>query len=166
MTTIQFELRLERPEDAAAIEAINVQAFGPGRFAKAAYRLREGIAHDPALSFVAIAGTLPIGTVRLTPIRIGERPALLLGPLAVLPDWSGRGAGRALVRRALDAARIAGHAVVLLVGDESYYGPLGFSRLAPNAVTLPGPVDPARVLVAGLAPAALDGLAGAATARG
>jgi predicted N-acetyltransferase YhbS len=51
---------------------------------------------------------------------------------------------------------------VLLVGDEPYYGPLGFARLPPYAVTLPGPVDPARVLIASLAPNAAVGLTGKA----
>jgi predicted N-acetyltransferase YhbS len=157
-----FTLVLERPEDAAAIEALNELAFGPGRFARAAYRLREGVPHDPALSFVALAGATMVGSVRLTRIRIGGRPALLLGPLAVVPEWKGRGAGKGLVRTALAAARAAGHQVVLLVGDEPYYGPLGFTRLPPYTITLPGPADPLRVLVAELQPGALEGLSGTA----
>ena len=163
MTSEAFTFRAERPADDAAIEAIHADAFGPGRYARAAFRLREGVPHDPTLSFVAEAGGRVIASVRLTPIRIGGRPALLLGPLAVIPAFKGRGAGKRLVVIALDAARAAGHAVVLLVGDEPYYGPLGFVRLPRYAVTLPAPADPDRVLFAGLAPGALDGLGGAAT---
>src|SRR6185312_17219913 len=103
-----------------------------------------------------------VASVRLTPIRIGTLPALLLGPLVVDPEYKGKGAGKKLVRISLEAARAAGHRLVLLVGDEPYYGPLGFARLPPYAVTLPGPVDPARVLIAGLAPNAAVGLKGAA----
>ena len=36
---------------------------------------------------------------------------------------------------------------VLLVGDEPYYGPLGFARTVPGAIQFPGPVDPNRVLL-------------------
>lgn len=162
MTSHPFTYRLETPADDPLIEAIHADAFGPGRFARAAFRLREGVPHDPTLSFVAHAGDRLIASVRLTPIRIGDRPALLLGPLAVVPEFKGRGAGKRLVRIALDAARAAGHAAVLLVGDEPYYGPLGFVRLPRYAITLPAPADPDRVLVAGLMPGALDGLAGAA----
>lgn len=160
-----FEYRLEQPDDDPAIEALNRAAFGPGRFARAAYRLREGVPHDPALSFVAHAGACMIASVRLTPIVIGGRPALLLGPLVVLPSCKGQGAGKALVRMAVETARAAGHEAIMLVGDLEYYGPLGFSRLKPYTVTLPGPVDPDRVLVAGLVDGALERLVGPATRR-
>jgi predicted N-acetyltransferase YhbS len=163
MSANSFDIRPIDPADAATIETLHEIAFGPGRFARTAYRLREGVPPDPRLSFVAVAGGALVGSVWMTPIRIGARPALLLGPLAVRPDWAGRGVGRALVRRALEAARSAGHKVVMLVGDLPYYGPLGFQQVAPGAITLPGPVDPARVLVAPLTPDALEGLAGRAT---
>ena len=157
-----FTYRLEAPADASAIEAIHADVFGPGAYTRAAFRLREGVPHDPALSFVAEADGSLVASVRLTPIAIGGRPALLLGPLAVPPDHKHQGAGRQLVRIGLAAARAAGHAVVMLVGDEPYYGPLGFTRLKPYQITLPAPVDPYRVLVAGLAEGALDGLSGPA----
>lgn len=160
-----FTYRLEGPGDEPAIEALHAEAFGPGRYARAAYRLREGVAHDPALSFVAHVGEEMIASVRMTAIAIGEGPALLLGPLVVLPAYKGQGAGRTLVRMAVEAAREAGHDVVMLVGDLDYYGPLGFSRLRRYQITLPGPVDPDRVLVAGLVDGALEGLSGAATRR-
>ncbi len=162
MSACPFSFRLEQPSDAAEIDALHAHAFGPGRFARAAFRLRENVPHDPGLAFVATAGGTLVASVRLTPIRIGGRAALLLGPLAVKPPHKGRGAGKQLVRIALAAAAEAGHGVVLLVGDEPYYGPLGFRRLERGAITLPAPVDPDRVLVAGLAPNALDGLAGKA----
>jgi len=124
------------------------------------------VPHDPELSFVARAAERVIASVRLTPIAIGERPALLLGPLVVFPPLKGQGARRNLVRIAVDAARVAGHEVVMLVGDEPYYGPLGFSRLESHAITLPGPVDPERVLVCGLKPGAIEGLSGPARRPG
>jgi predicted N-acetyltransferase YhbS len=162
MTASPFTYRPEQPAENNEIEALHAEAFGPGRFARAAFRLREDVSHDPALSFVALCGEELVASVRLTPIRIGERPALLLGPLAVKPPHKGRGAGKQLVRIALQAAREAGHHVVLLVGDEPYYGPLGFVRLERDTITLPAPVDPDRVLVAGLTPDALEGLGGRA----
>ena len=157
-----FTVQAERAEDDAAIEALHEAAFGPGRFARAASLLREGVPHDPELSFVATAGLAMIASVRLTPIRIGHRPALLLGPLAVVEGWKGRGAGKSLMRTALAASREAGHEVVLLVGDEPYYGPFGFVALPPYRITLPAPADPARVLVCPLVEGALEGLAGPA----
>jgi len=165
MTPGVFTYRLEQPDDDPTIDSLHEEAFGPGRFARAAYRLREGVLHDPALSFVACSGERMIASVRMTPIAIGSRPALLLGPLVVLPAFKGQGAGKQLVRMAVESAKAGGHAAVLLVGDLDYYGPLGFSRLARYQITLPGPVDPDRVLVAGLVEGALEGLGGAAARR-
>jgi predicted N-acetyltransferase YhbS len=162
MTAVEFAYRRELPADDPVIEDLHARAFGPGRFARAAFRLREGVPHDPGLSFVATLGDRVVASVRLTPIRIGTWPALLLGPLVVDPEFKGKGAGKKLVRISLEAAREDGHRLVLLVGDEPYYGPLGFARLPPYAVTLPGPVDPARVLIASLAPNAAVGLTGRA----
>ncbi len=162
MNSELFTYRQEQPDDTATIEALHADAFGPGRFTRAAYRLREGAPHDPTLSFVAPAGERMVASVRMTAITVGDRPALLLGPLVVLPDYKGQGAGRALVRMAVAAAQHAGHSIVILVGDEAYYGPLGFKRLKPYQITLPGPVDPFRVLAAELAKGALEGLSGAA----
>lgn len=139
-----------RPETAAeqdAIEALHEHAFGPGRFARTAFRLREGVAADPDLSLVAMVGDRLGGSVKITPIRIGETPSLLLGPLAVDPDYGSRGLGRALVAAAVEKARALGHRTILLVGDAPYYGPLGFHHVKPDVVIMPGPVDPARVLL-------------------
>ena len=152
----------EQADDALAIETLHEHAFGPGRFARAASVLREGVPHDPELCFVAKSGIDLIGSVRLTPIRIGSRPAILLGPLAVVDSWKGRGAGKSLMRTAMAAAKEAGHKVVLLVGDQSYYGTFGFIPLRPYQITLPAPADPTRVLVCPLTEDALEGLGGAA----
>jgi predicted N-acetyltransferase YhbS len=156
--------RVETPDDAAAIEAIHEETFGPGRFARTAFRLREGVPHDPLLSLVAIHDGDLVGSVRLTPIRIGEAPAMLLGPLAVRPHLKNRGIGKALMRHAMEAARQRGHSVVLLVGDLPYYWPFGFRAVPPGSIVMPGPVDPARLLVAELKPGAVDKARGIARA--
>jgi predicted N-acetyltransferase YhbS len=157
-----FTYRLERPADAAWIESTQAALFGPERFKRAAYVLRDGVPPDPTLSFVALAGEELVASVRMTPITIGGKAALLLGPLIVAANYRGQGAGRTLVKKAVDAARAAGHRLVLLVGDLPYYGPLGFTFLGRGVIALPAPVDLDRVLVAGLVQGALDGLAGRA----
>lgn len=162
MTSDTFTYRPEQPADVPTIERLQAELFGPERFKRAAYVLRDGVASDPALSFVALSGGRLIASVRMTPITIGGRAALILGPLIVIPEFKGRGAGKALVRMAVAAAREAGHSIVMLVGDLPYYQPLGFTFLGRDVITLPAPVDPDRVLVAGLVDGALDGLGGAA----
>ena len=49
-----WQIRPERPQDAPLVEALNEASFGPGRFAKSAYRLREGVDAVAGLGFVAI----------------------------------------------------------------------------------------------------------------
>ncbi|MEW5420612.1 GNAT family N-acetyltransferase [Amorphus sp. 3PC139-8] len=154
MTDKAYLLRLEEPGDCPEIDHLNDAAFGPGRFARTAYRLREGVPHDPLLSFVATWEGRLVGSVRLTPIRIGTSDAQLLGPLAVHPDVASRGIGRALVRISVERAAELGHRLVLLVGDPPYYGPLGFEPVPFGEITLPGPVDARRILAARLGPTA------------
>ena len=150
--------------DLGEIGRLHADVFGPGRFARTAYRVREGTPDLSQFCRVALIGARIIAAVRLTRVHIGQQSAaLLLGPLAVDPELKGQGYGRQLVAEALEAARAAGIALVVLVGDEPYYGKLGFVRVPPDQITLPGPVDPARLLAAELAPGALAATRGQVT---
>ena len=160
MAELTLTLLPESADDAVAIDRLHERTFGPGRMAKSAYRLREGHAHDLDLSFTARIGTLLVGSVRLTPVLVGDTKALLLGPLTVEPPFREHGIGRALIERALQEARAQGHRLMVLVGDEPYYGRLGFKRIPKGQATMPGPVDPARLLVCELADGAFDGVSG------
>ena len=160
MTESSLTILHETEGDAPAIERLHERTFGPGRYAKTAYRLRERVAHSIDLSFTARVGTLLVGSVRLSPVRIGETKALLLGPLTVEPPFRERGVGQALIARALEEARAKGHRLIILVGDEPYYGKSGFKPVPAGRAIMPGPVDPARLLVAELAVGAFDGVSG------
>ena len=160
MSELSLTILPETPEDALAIERLHERTFGPGRYAKSAYRIREGRAHLLDLSFTARIGTLLVGSVRLTPIFIGEAPAMLLGPLTVEPPFRERGVGGSLIIRVLKDAKAKGHKLVVLVGDEPFYIKSGFKKIPKGQVKMPGPVDPARLLVAELAPGAFEGVKG------
>ena len=131
----------------AVIELINEEAFGPGRHTRAAARIREQGPHDRSLSYICADNGETIASVRMTPVMAGGVKGHLLGPLAVRPSHKNRGIGRELVRIAIDAARRKGSEGVILIGDPPYYMPLGFEKVAYNALAFPGPVDPNRVLV-------------------
>lgn len=150
----------ETPAHDAEIEHINAEAFGPGRFARAAYKIREAGPHERALSFVAVHEGIVIASVRMTRIAAGEGHALLLGPLAVRPAFKNLGIGRRLVAIALHAAEKAGAPAVMLVGDEPYYGPLGFKRVPRGQVSMPRPVDLDRILVVEIEAGSLARLTG------
>ncbi|MDB5479802.1 MAG: GCN5-related N-acetyltransferase [Caulobacteraceae bacterium] len=150
----------ERAQDTRLVEGLIDRAFGPGRFAKTAERLRERQRPDLGLSFVAWGEGRAVGCVRQWPILIGDVPAVLLGPIAVQEDRRREGLGASLILRACDAARDAGYGAILLVGDEALFGPYGFSAAAASRVTLPGPVDQRRVLARALGSGAAAALSG------
>ena len=157
-----WDIRAEQQADRRAIEALVDRCFGPGRYAKTAYRLREGVEPDPRLSFVAVksADGVLLGSVRFWPVAIGGEPSLLLGPLAVEPELRGKGIGISLMQRGIEQARTLGFATMILVGDEPYYARVGFSKLPRGRVHMPGPVDPERLLGLALKNGALDALSG------
>jgi predicted N-acetyltransferase YhbS len=160
MPDLPLVLEPETPDDAEAILRLNERVFGPGRFARTAYRLRETTAADLSLSFVARVGPLLVGANAMTPVSIGGKPALLLGPLIVEPVFRSQGIGEALVQRSLQAAKAAGWTLAILVGDEPYYARMGFACAPPGRIALPGPVDPARLLYCELEPGALAAVSG------
>jgi len=160
MTDLSITILHETPADAAAIERLHERTFGPGRFARTAYRLREKAERRLDLCFTARVGTLLVGSLWQTPIVIGETPALFLGPVTIEPPFRGHGIGQALIRRALDDARGKGYRLVLLVGDAPYYGRLDFKPVPRRRLVMPGPVDPARLLICELVPGAFDGVGG------
>lgn len=156
-----FEIIHQRPEDAEKIPALLDKCFGSDRQQKTVYRLREDVPALAELSFVAYAGDDMIGTIEYWPIVIGDQyPALLLGPIAVEPQWQGKGIGVALIRQSLALAAEFGHSRVVLVGDPEYYARFGFVGAAPLGLALPGPVDMERLVVKALVPGALDGIGG------
>ncbi|AEH86668.1 GCN5-related N-acetyltransferase [Mesorhizobium opportunistum WSM2075] len=150
----------EIPAHDAEIEAINDEAFGPGRFVLAAYKIREAGGHERALSFVAVDGDIVVASVRMTRIAAGPGRALMLGPLAVRPAFKNLGIGRRLVAIALEAAAKAGAPAVILVGDEPYYGPLGFKRIPRGQISMPRPVDLDRLLSHEIVPGSVAKLLG------
>lgn len=145
----------ETPADAALIEALLDRAFGPGRFAKSSERVREFADFAPELSFCAWEGDRLAGVVRMWRVNVGATPVVFLGPLAVEPGLQSTGVGGQLVERACQAAKAAGEAAVLLVGDPPYFARFGFTG-APEAV-MPGPVDQKRVLMLAFAEVTLSG---------
>lgn len=132
----------EAAADAEQVAALIDSAFGPGRLAKTAERVRE--ASSAVCGLVVREGGRVVGSVRLWRIAVGGAPALFLGPIAVDAAARRGGLGAALVEAALRCAGTEGVAGVLLVGDLSYFSRFGFDVI-PGA-RMPGPVDPRRLL--------------------
>lgn len=147
----------------SAIDALFDQGFGPGRFAKTAERLREGNVERYDLSRVALKDGEIVAAGKVWPILIGGAPALFFGPFAVELDERHHGLGRIIIDSCVDAAIAAGERSMLLIGAASYFSPSGFEIVPQGLLTLPGPVDPARLQWRALQPGGLNGLSGAVT---
>ncbi len=159
MQEIQIHLAREVPADFWEVEALYDLTFAPGRTALSSYRLRDGVDPLPDLCLTAKdPDGILAGVVRCWPVKIGTAPTVLLGPIAVHPTRQGEGIAALLMMNCIDAARLAGWARVLLVGDFSYYGRFGFTRL--ENVVMPPPTNPARVLGLALISGAWDGITG------
>ncbi len=155
---------IERAVPGGEADSLLDTAFGPERRLKASYRLREGARIADGLSFTAReaeTGRLA-GVISFWPLRVGGdgRRALLLGPLAVHPDFQGNGLGGRLLSEGVEAARKKGHRLIFLVGDAPYYGRFGFRRVPAGRILMPGPYDPDRLLYLELEPGAFEGARG------
>jgi predicted N-acetyltransferase YhbS len=149
----------ETPADWWEVEALYDLCFAPGREMLSSYRLRRGVPPVPELCLTARDGDgILAGAIRNWPVRVGDRWALLLGPVAVHPTRQGEGIGALLMHRVIAEAPDDGWSRILLVGDEPYYRRFGFERL--NGVEMPPPTNPDRVLGLALRDGAWDGVAG------
>ena len=151
--------------DIPEIAALHARVFGPGRFSRTAYRIREDAPRVSRYCQQALVAGRLVAAVSFTEIEVGTKTdALLLGPLAVAPEFASQGLGRILITAGLDKAKQHGIAVVFLVGDQSYYARLGFGGVPAGQIKLPGPVDPSRLLVWQAEPDAIKGYSGMMTA--
>jgi len=126
-------IRPATPDDAAAIYAVHLAAFGRE------YEARIPGEVDAVISLVAEEDGEVVGHVLVSWFGLegSERGVLGLGPIGVLPANQGRGIGSALVRAALDGARELGEPVVVLEGNPAYYGRFGFTRSDEHGIEMP-----------------------------
>ena len=135
--------------DEPLIESLLDISFGIDRRLKTSYRLREGNMAAAGLSLVVRDEEVGIaGSISFWPLAIGLKgtPALLLGPLVVNPKRQNLGVGLALMNEGLQRGKLAGHKLVILVGDAPYYARVGFQKLPEGHLTMPGAVNPDRFL--------------------
>lgn len=126
----RWRTRPETAEDASAVRPLVAAAFGSEAEADLVDALRrDPDAWLPGLSYVAEA---PDGSIAahalITRCLVDGAPAAALAPVAVAPAYQRTGAGKAVVRAVLDAARLRGESLVLVLGHPEYYPKFGFAR--------------------------------------
>src|SRR6202035_2447885 len=152
-----FAIRAEEASDVVAREALLDACFGENRSLRTCQRLRDGRAPAEGLALSVVAEGRLVGTLRLWHVSAGDRPALVLGPLAVDNTCRKLGVGAALMDHALAAARARGHRAVVLLGDAPHYTRFGFSADKAGEVPLPGSSERERLLALELQAGARDG---------
>lgn len=152
------------------VEAVLDAAFGMDRHGRTAYAIRRGVNWLPQFSYAvlrddgALAGLLQSWPVALSGTDgCAEIPLIMVGPVAVVPEWQGEGYGRMMMDRLIADADRRADCPLMMIGDPEYYGRFwGFSAAATGGWQAPGPVDPRRLLMRGVegAPALPPGSAG------
>ena len=142
-----IELRLELPEDYAAVENVTREAFWnkhvPGcNEHYLAHVLRSSAAFLPELDFVALHDGKIVGNIMYTKAVIrcddgSERAVLSFGPVSVMPLMQGQGVGSMLIRHTLELAKELGHGAVLIYGDPGYYSRFGFGSAEQYCIGTP-----------------------------
>ncbi len=134
-------IRSEQPTDIPLIHHINELVFERPEEARLVNALRESPYWIDDLSLVAVMDDVVIGHLLITEISItsGDHivPALGAGPMAVLPEYQGKGIGSALMRHALDRCKEhPDYSLVVLIGHAGYYPRFGFKPARPNGFSL------------------------------
>ena len=155
-------IREERPEDAEAVHALLVAAFGREAEARLVERLRAS--GKIACALVAEEKGLALGHMVFSQIAVesgeGAIPVLALAPLAVVPAFQRLGIGSALVSAGLERCRMERHSSVMVVGDPLYYGRFGFVPASRFGLKCPFPVPEEAFMAIELEPGALAQVSG------
>lgn len=126
--TQKWVIREETPADVDPIAVVETAAFGRSAEAELVNRLRQTDAC--LLSLVAEEDHQIIGHLlySMGEIRSGEQtyPAVMLGPVAVLPDYQNQGVGQRLITAGNGRIAAAGHRYLFVLGHASYYPKFGF----------------------------------------
>lgn len=113
--------------------------------------LRGSRAFVPELSLVAQAEGTVVGYILFTEIRIGTATELALAPLAVLPEYQGRGVGAALIRAGHKIAAELGYHYSVVLGSQTYYPRYGYSPAEGFGIQAPFRVPAVNFMAAPLA---------------
>lgn len=155
-----ISIRSYQKADFDFVEKLQAKAFGPGRFARAAYRVREKFLGDDELGLIAVIDNKRVGSVSMTPISIAKINGYLLGPLIIDDDYHSMGIGGTLVQEVTKNSLKKTGDFVLLVGDLPYYGNMGYEAVKPYSIIFPSFVDQNRILISCKPDINLDSLRG------
>ena len=128
---IMSNIRQITKDDNEKILKLLNQSFGPGRFARSVYRLREIKGRETDFSYVNEKNNEILASIQYFQTYLNQDIlGLLLGPLAVEPSYRGQGFGVALVERTIQIIKKeTNYDFILVIGDNEYYKKFGFEKI-------------------------------------
>ena len=140
-------IRSANENDGEQIMELLNNTFGPGRYARSVYRLREMRSYVEKFSYVYEQNNQIIASISYCKTIINlQSNGLLLGPLAVELEQKGKGFGVQLVEHTLSLINDSMFDFVIVVGDLDYYERFGFNRIEQD-IKFYGPVDKNKLLL-------------------
>ena len=135
-------------EDNDKIIKLLYKSFGPGRFARSVYRLREKNDRDTEFSYIYELNNQILSSISYYKTFLNnDINGLLLGPLAVDPEHRGKGYGVELVKYTIALIKkTMAYDFILVIGDYHYYEKFGFKKID-NTFSFYGPVNSEKVLI-------------------
>ena len=139
----QVHIRAVRAGDFASIGQVVAAAFESEAEADLVEGIRASQNYVPELELVAEFEGQMVGHVMISRCTLrtdgGDRPIVMLSPLAVAPAHQGAGIGSRLVRSVCEAANRLGEPMVVLEGSPAYYRRFGFEHSLEHGIELPLP---------------------------
>jgi len=133
-------IRREAANDNASIRRVVAAAFGSDIEADLVDRIRASPQYVPELALVAERDGEIVGHVMISGASMhnasGNRPIMLLSPLAVDPVHQKQGIGGQLVRAVVALADQRGEPLVVLEGSVKYYSRFGFQFSVPHGIEM------------------------------
>lgn len=135
-------------EDNDKIIKLLYKSFGPGKFARSVYRLREKNDRDTEFSYIYELNNQILSSISYYKTYLNnDINGLLLGPLAVDPEHRGKGYGVELVKYTIALIKkTTTYDFILVIGDYHYYEKFGFKKIN-NTFSFYGPVNSEKVLI-------------------
>jgi putative acetyltransferase len=156
-----MHVRAERPEDRAAVRAVNLAAFDTAAEANLVDALRDKA--QSVVSLVAEEGKEIVGHIMFSPVTMygGQQFRLIgLAPMAVVPARQRQGVGAALVHTGIARCTERGFGAVVVLGHRSYYPRFGFQPSIRFGITSEYEAPAEAFMVLELQPGYLSGITG------
>ena len=156
-----MKIRMEKDFDYQNIREVNLCAFPSNDEALLVDKLRKS---GEVISLVAVKHDKMVGHVLFSTSTIENSNesfiALVLAPVAVLPEFQNQGIGTKLIEIGLEEAKKRGYSMVTVMGHPKYYPSFGFKPALEYGIESPFNVPEKAFMVLELVPGTLNHVSG------